>query len=145
MGNAGNKIKLPKPQYHRVELVLQGKNLEPDWITEYLQVEPDICYRRGPDWIGSKEKYLRGYWSVCSNLKAVTLTRHAKNIIKRIEQCIDKLKKVVEHKEVENAYLDITLELTSYSLLTLYLPPEIIQIASLGFDLEFSLWIPGTH
>jgi hypothetical protein len=105
-------------------LNIVGKNLNPDEITKMLGIQPDDSFQQGESF-GKNKRTKQGCWTLEGCPEGAPFGVQLENLITRIEPVRDKLKKIIESKDVEQAYLTIGVQ-----------PPDEVWIAGYCFDAE---------
>ena len=114
-----------KKNWNMASLTLLGKNLDPNKITETLNIIPNSCDKRGESFTETK-KYKHGYWLIRGGPTRYKIETQMKNILKKISPVKHKLKKLInEDRTIQWAFLTIVLD-----------PPEGIANACYYFDSE---------
>lgn len=130
-------------EWRRVFLSLNGKNLDPEKVTEALGILPDKRGKLGEP-CGKNRKRKQGYWTLMGGPSNWRIETQMKSILKRISPVKNQLKKLIkENKTIREATLKIA-----------FAPPEgipnacycfnsklINEFTSLGIDIALSIHI----
>jgi hypothetical protein len=139
---SGSKYNM-KDQFRWVLLTLSGRRLDPEQVTRLLGIRPDSSCRRG-DRFGRNKKVVRGYWAIEGCPAGSRLETQARNILRRIEPVKRRFRSLVEHQDVESAYVTFAvMPGGSVAVAGYYLPEDVVSgFSALGVGVEFSIRIP---
>jgi hypothetical protein len=149
MANSNRVNRTRETEWSFVELVIGGRYLDPQKVSEALGIPPDSCGKRGEP-ASSKSKRIRkaGSWVLESTQSKWRIETQMRDILKRISPVKEHLRRLIqEDATVERAYLLVALSppegqpAASYSF-----PSELVQkFASLGLDIVVSIYFYGSR
>lgn len=132
-------------EWRYVILSIEGKNLNPDKVTEWLNIPPDGCGRRGEPF-GKNKKSKQGYWVIEGRPSRSRLETQMKSILKRISPVKHRLRTLIkENKDVRRVYLTIAVQPPDWAAMPGYcFSADLInEFTSLGIDLAISIHMPA--
>lgn len=133
-----------RDQFRQVTLTLSGRRLDPEQVTRLLGVCPDSSCCRG-DRFGKNKKAARGYWVIEGRPAKSRLETQARSVLQRIEPVRREFRSLVEHPDVELAYVTFAIMPSDHvAVASYYLPEDVISgFSTLGVGMEVSIHIPG--
>jgi Domain of unknown function (DUF4279) len=123
-------------------LILRGKELDPQVVTDQLGIKPSKSFKRG-DKRTEQKKWHHGFWGLTSDevIQSTDLADHIEWLMNQIEPVRQNLLKIMNEKDI-NAEISCLLILSTDHD-ELYLKPEILyKISSLGLQLNLDIYGP---
>lgn len=93
--------------YRSIGFKVMGRDLDPDKVTEKLEIEPDVCSKRGLPIPYSSEKSKQGHWSIYLDRRDATLETRLRNLATFLGPKSKQLREIFKWKEVERKELEI--------------------------------------
>jgi hypothetical protein len=131
-------------EWRGVSLHINGKNLDPDKVSEFLHLLPDASGKLGQLRRGGKRRCKQGYWILSGGPAAWRIETQMKHILKRISHVKHQLQTLIEeNKTVKRAYLTIAIAPPRKAAeANYYFDAELInEFTSMGIDIAISIEI----
>lgn len=121
-------------------LILRGKELDPQAITDAIRINPTRSFKRG-DKRKDDKKWPHGYWELSSKdyVNTSDTASHINWVILQIYASIDEWKHIVGQEDLDAVMSCLLIFSTNHEVITL--DSEMLQkLASLNLKIEFDMY-----
>ena len=123
-------------------LVLRGKDLVPQEVTDAIGIHPTKSFKRGDTRTGTK-KWPHGYWELSSKeaIHSSDLSMHLEWLAKQLELVTTQINKIIDKEGVDAEVSCFWILPTSHESLSLS-SELMMRIASLGLKIDIDIYGP---
>lgn len=124
------------------KLILRGKGLNPQDVTDSLELNPSMSFKQG-DWRNESDRWKHNFWSLSSKNKVQSndLARHLEWLINQLEPEKPRFLDILKEENIDAEISCFWILPTDHENLSL--PPELVKnISELGLGLNIDLYCP---